>query len=242
MISKRLRGKAIARNLAYGAAQYARNMISYSQEPYRTLYRLAKPVAKDFLDGSFTFTLVDEASKININKAPLEVLMLLPGIEEDVARNIIEARSVPFVLGEELLLVEGVNQEIFSLIRDLITVYSEGAVNINTASSDVLEFLGCDEDLAGIIQRFRAGPDGIEATEDDPIFENAGTIISDLRSSTPLFQAQEATLLSLVSQGFLGVDSGHYTVIIETNVYGVREEYRVTINKGRIVRWNEAPL
>jgi len=52
-------------------------------------------------------------------------------------------------------------------------------VNINTASSEVLQLLpGMDHDLAQEIIRFRSGPDQTDGTEDDLPFLNVGELIN----------------------------------------------------------------
>jgi len=42
---------------------------------------------------------------------------------------------------EELLLVKGITQEVFDRIRDYVTVYGDGRININSASRQVIECL-----------------------------------------------------------------------------------------------------
>ncbi|MCD6339088.1 MAG: general secretion pathway protein GspK [Verrucomicrobia bacterium] len=60
---------------------------------------------------------------------------------------------------------------------DLFTPCSSGMVNINTASAEVLQILpGIDETLAQNIVRVRAGPDGVEGTEDDTPFLDIGML------------------------------------------------------------------
>ena len=61
----------------------------------------------------------------------------------------------PFKVKEEILLVEGMDKEKFEQFKDLITVYGDGKVNINTASEGVLKALGLEEELVGIIVRYR---------------------------------------------------------------------------------------
>jgi hypothetical protein len=55
---------------------------------------------------------------------------------------------------------------------DLFVPISTGAVNLNTASSAVLQVgLGISDDLAANIIRARAGLDGMSGTEDDTPFQ-----------------------------------------------------------------------
>jgi type II secretory pathway component PulK len=57
------------------------------------------------------------------------------------------------------------------------TVYGRGKVNINTVPRQILSALpGLDQRTAEIICSFRAGPDGMEKTEDDIIIDNSDGI------------------------------------------------------------------
>ncbi len=57
-------------------------------------------------------------------------------------------------------------------IRDLVTVYGDGLINLNTASIDVLCAIpGVTGEVAKSIIDYRSGPDGWEATDDDVPFE-----------------------------------------------------------------------
>ena len=49
---------------------------------------------------------------------------------------------------DELLLVKGVTRDIFDKVKDRVTVYGTGQVNINTAGMRVLQSLGMSEELA----------------------------------------------------------------------------------------------
>ena len=76
---------------------------------------------------------------------------------------------------------EGFDQAVLDLMPvglvDLCTAVSSGTININTASVQVLQLLpGVDEVIAQNIVQFRAGPDGMEGTEDDTPFQNLGML------------------------------------------------------------------
>ena len=47
-------------------------------------------------------------------------------------------KNAPFDTTEELLLVKGITPQIFDRIRDYVTVYSDGKININSASKQVI--------------------------------------------------------------------------------------------------------
>jgi type II secretory pathway component PulK len=85
-----------------------------------------------------------------------------------------EPKKDPFERMEEILLVKGMNPEIFSRAEDFLTIYGDGKVNINTASMPVLLALGITPAVAEIIIKGRSGKDGLPSTEDDFIFVDSG--------------------------------------------------------------------
>ena len=210
-VVKRMRETAISRYLAKSASLYIQETLKEDETYYDTLYEINRPKEVKLEGGKFVFSLIDEESKININKAPLDVLANLPGLDE----------------------------EIFSKIKDLITVYGNGRVNINTAKAEVLKALGFDNDLVRIIEEFRKGADGEELTEDDGIFENVHSIIDNLRSFTPLYEKQEAIILERISQGLLGVSSENYLAQIETYFLGEKKKFEILLTTEKIKKWQE---
>jgi type II secretory pathway component PulK len=64
----------------------------------------------------------------------------------------------------------------FGLV-DIFTPFSSGLININTAGLDVLQCIpGMDATTAAAIIKYRAGPDGAEATEDDTPYRSVGQL------------------------------------------------------------------
>jgi general secretion pathway protein K len=62
---------------------------------------------------------------------------------------------------------------------NIFTPFSSGKINLNTADLDVLELIpGMDTTSAQNILKFRAGPDGVDGTEDDTPFINVGQLAS----------------------------------------------------------------
>lgn len=86
---------------------------------------------------------------------------------------------------------------------DLFCTVSSGRVNINTAPMEVLELLPhVDENIAfGIIQA-RAGPDGVDGTEDDIPFRSVMELQSRVPGMTPTFIRQLAPYLDTRSFTF----------------------------------------
>lgn len=62
-------------------------------------------------------------SKININKAPLEELMNIPGIGEEKAKKIIEYRTnTPFEKIEDITNISGIGEKTFEKFKEYITI------------------------------------------------------------------------------------------------------------------------
>ncbi len=119
-----------------------------------------------------------------------------------------ECKNSPFQILEELLLVRGMTQEIFSRIKDVITIYGEGKVNINTATISTFRALGLNRDFAERIVKFRNGDDGKPGTEDDNIFKT----IEDIRNIGPLFTEESIALNRLISFNILSVKSNVFRI------------------------------
>jgi general secretion pathway protein K len=62
-------------------------------------------------------------------------------------------------------------------LKDIFTPFSSGQININTADANVLSTIpGMDETAAESIIKYRSGPDGVDATEDDTPFRSVGQL------------------------------------------------------------------
>ena len=151
----------------------------------------------------------DEERKINLNAIStddlgvLSELISLLGFREDVAKTAAASimdwqdqdvtpaddpathcKNRPFDQVEELLLVKGVSEQLFSKLKNFVTVFPKKGgilkVNFNTASEVVLSALtraktgartntGLEDahSLTRKIIAYRNGPDGQEATSDD---------------------------------------------------------------------------
>lgn len=99
-------------------------------------------------------------------------------------------KNAKFEALEELLLVKGITPELFygnseengdkiEPLKDFITIYTKGSVNINTATVNVLQALFAPEheELSGKIAAFRRGADGDIGTSDDRWFSIGTAII-----------------------------------------------------------------
>ena len=89
------------------------------------LSRMPKPTITPAPSGTQPISQPQQITgKININTATIDQLMLLPGIGQVLAQNIIDHRNTHgnFQKTADLLLVEGIGEQRLDSIIDLITV------------------------------------------------------------------------------------------------------------------------
>lgn len=255
-LTNRFRQVAIGQHLARSACVY---MVAKRKEEkedktkvvlYDTLYGLRRKETIILGNGEAGYSLIDEESKININIASGEIIKALLKITanvseplvQELAEEIVEYRKEHvFLVKEELLNVQGITEEMFDACKDYISVYTNGEININTASPGVLMALGLEEDLVEIIKDFRLGADGKEDTEDDGYFENTGEIINKLRLFKMLSGKQETELISLITNNPINVKSSNFSLAIETKFLGKPGmNYTVALDsKNKIREWSE---
>jgi general secretion pathway protein K len=184
------------------------------------------------------FGIVDEESKINLNTASIEILERVFEDNEEVVPAILDWRDADdhvlpggaeatFYAGlespypcrngalsmiDEIQLVRGVTPEVVARVRGLVTTYGEGRVNINTCGGKVLECLGLSEDVVDAVLLHRAGPDGIDGTEDDMIFEKVDNIRADLTTNIGLEADDLSEIDRLVTGEYFTVRSCFFTI------------------------------
>jgi len=107
-------------------------------------------------------------------------------------------------------------------LQDIFTPVSSGLVNINTASANTLRMIGIDESTVARLINLRAGPDGVDGTEDDVPFNNPGEIIN--AGLPPQLAQQFLSLLTVRSSTFeaqvdveVGMSRRRYYALIRRN-------------------------
>ena len=239
-LTRYMENRIISQYLAKSGVIYARYARKKDTTKFDALNKFRTKQETELGRGKFIYTIIDEESKININSAPFEVIQRLPGLDSDLAQKIMASKLRPFALKEELLLVEDMTPEIYGQLKDFVTVYGEGRVNINTAGREVLKALGFDDESIRIIRQFRAGEDGKEGTEDDGVFTDSAKIIEDLRALAGFSAAHEAKILQVLSKGLITVKSENLNLEIETEVLGRPAiKYTVLFNQEKIREWHE---
>lgn len=152
------------------------------------------------------------------------------------------ARNAEFEVLDEILLVKGMNQDILNSVKDYVTIYGDGRVNINTASRQALLALGFSEKTADYIIEFRAGKDAIEGTADDNFFSQISDIVMRLQTRYNLSDIEKAEIESLASS-YLSVDSSFFMIRSRAQLADKRNLLEATcvVNKlGKIFYWRES--
>jgi hypothetical protein len=106
---------------------------------------------------------------------------------------------------------------------DLFTPLSTGRININTASFTTLQMIPfVDENVAAEIIRLRSGLDGVDGTEDDTPFRNAGELIN-----VPGISRQAVAQLQRVCD----VRSRTFEVQVDAEVNGYRRQFIAIVGR-----------
>ena len=168
-----------------------------------------------------------------------------------------KCKNKPFDLVSELLLVKGINEEIVygkddgtsSLpddnmgdklqlgIKDLVTVYGDGSINLNTAPFEVISAIpGVTQEIARSIINYRSGPDQVNGTKDDIIFEK----IEDLQIVPGMTEYEYYQLKSISC-----FNSDYFSINSQASIRGgkVRKKVTATLNRTEegvnILLWQE---
>jgi type II secretory pathway component PulK len=142
---------------------------------------------------------------------------------------------------EELLLVKGIDKVTFEKLKKFVTIYDE-AVNINTASYEVLYALEIEERVIDKIINYRKGEDGMLGTLDDNVFNSPASIVSQLSQYSSLSSSEVANLSNLVAEGKLTTFSNYFTIEVkaELNYSKTRGKIICVVDrKGKILYWRE---
>ncbi|MDD5504829.1 MAG: helix-hairpin-helix domain-containing protein [Candidatus Omnitrophica bacterium] len=197
---------------------------------------------------------IDESALININTASADVLARLPGMDEELADGIIKSGLRPFVSINEILMVEGMQKESFLQFKDMITVYGRGKINLNTVSSQVLEALGLDEEVARAVIDYRnahqiippeddkkdEGEEGRPEPEPEYGLSDLSGLLEGVKEMAFLSTRQQQDLLALFSVFDVKSEYLRFNII---PVFGTDKGLRYSVlihpDSGRVISWKE---
>ncbi len=152
-----------------------------------------------------------------------------------------ESKDSDFEVKQELLLVKGMDSVMFNAVKDYVTVYGSGKVNVNTATRQVLISLGLSRRIVDEILSFRYGEDETPFTEDDNAFTQDGGIVSRLSQYSDL-SASEVAELTAAMDKYLTVKSSAFEAKITAGLNRRKRQYKgscVIDKEGKILFWQE---
>lgn len=235
-IMKFIEGEFIGEHLAKSAFVYAYNGLYQDTQDGDINIKLGAEVEKELGQGGFKYFLYDESSKLNINYADLEMIARLPGMDLETANEVYASPYKPFRAKESLLSIDGFTAERYNKIKDFITVFGSGSLNVNTAAEEALLAVGFDDTVVSQICQLRAGQDGQDGTGDDELFKDMGEFADKITFSSQ----QKALLKELLSTGTLTTLPD--TLRLEADIFlsGRRiMRYSLIFDKCGIKQWRE---
>lgn len=200
------------------------------------------------------YRMIDAESRVCINTAPEELLQGLEATSLGIVRKIMlrrdenaragdKRRPRAYLSLEEFRSIENISDAEWygtrgrAGLRDVLTVWGDGRININTCSREVLEAIpGLNSAAIEALIEYRAGPDGEIGTSDDRSFED----MSDVPAKAKLSAEAVGPL-----NRFCKVDSEFFTITaVATQRQGaVRAQVTATVHLGdlntRTLQWRE---
>jgi DNA uptake protein ComE-like DNA-binding protein len=239
---RRIEARIVGRQLAYAAFLYAKEEILAQPDAYMTLSGLAQPRKRALGDAAFSFTVSDEAAKININSASADVIARLLALDQDnlLVQNIVATRPYPAI--EALLGLKGMTPEKLNAIQDMARVADtqDKAVNINTAAKEVLLALGLTPKLVEALIDYRNGGVVDETGVKDRTFGSIHEVISTLQDNKYRLDIKNDIKSLTDVEGLFRFSSDCFSLKITTLISGrPGTTYDIIISKGRIVSWEE---
>ena len=118
----------------------------------------------------------------------LSELLLVKGVTPEMYWGSNSTNHTPSVFQHKLGLGTAPGQTPdypFGLV-EIFTPFSSGKINVNTADVNVLQMIpGVDAAMADAIVKQRAGPDGVDGTEDDTPFRNPAAAFQSVGINNP---------------------------------------------------------
>lgn len=174
-----------------------------------TAYKIKELVAETITDSILDW--LDEDDLHHISGAEKDFYVALS--------DPYEPKNGPFESLEELALVKGVTPEIFDLIRDHLTIYGSGKINVNFASKEILLYVPTiSENIANAIIQVRKKRGNIQKLSTlKAIFKHFGVIGKDYEDAMK----------------YLTLDKSDYCMINSIASSGkIKSGYRLLVLKG----------
>ncbi len=141
----------------------------------------------------------------------------------------------------ELLRLPGMTREIYARIRFYVTVYGDGAVNLNSAGPELISLLDLHPGVGTKILALRAGPDEISGTADDVVFQSQADLELKLKSAFGLRLQEQVSLRHAFAKRSVALSSNYFSVVVEASAKQSRGQTMSVYGLRRgIQRWMES--
>jgi hypothetical protein len=184
------------------------------------------------------------ASLIDWRDADSELSVPTGSAEDSYYRNEkypYEAKDAPFEVLDEVRLVKGFDANVFEKLKNYITIYGSGRVNINTADTAVLYAIGLSPAAVDELLSIRAGKDAVAGTGDDVTFASVPDVVPALTRNGGFSPSQLAALNDSVN-AYATVASTAFTITSVGKAPGYKEsasvECVIDIN-GRLLAYRQ---
>jgi general secretion pathway protein K len=108
-----------------------------------------------------------------------------------------------------------------------------GPLNVNTAGIRTMQLIpGIDENVAARIIEQRAGPDGVDGTDDDVPFNNPGEITSGISGSSGISGAPQSGVPTQALASYVGVRSYVFDVTVDAQINGYTNRFHGILSRG----------
>lgn len=193
--------------------------------------------------GSVLYASYDESARFNLNSSTLTKIHLIRlGLDDDASQRLADYKAKKggkgFEFLEELFLTEGMTADMYSKIKDYVTIYrgADPRININTSCEFVLRIALEDDLMIARIIEFRLGEDNKIGTTDDGVFteDNFSRVFEDLGA------APEAILNYRL---LFNIKSEFFRILTETSFSedknNIKRIVAVVDRSGKIYWWKE---
>lgn len=162
----------------------------------------------------------------------LDVIATSPKLDTETAYDSYSCKNELFESLEELMLVHGMDETIYKAVKETMTIYGDGKVNINTATAPVLRGLGAPETLVDRILMFRLGDDQVAGSKDDGVFEDLASIEPKLQARGGNLSTEDLNALAnMKNKDWIGVRSDHFRLPVKLKSHGKIWERSVIVSR-----------
>ena len=177
---------------------------------FLTAYKLEELTAETITDSILDW--LDEDDLHHVNGAEKDYYATLP--------EPYEPKNGSFESIEELTLIKGITPQIFELIRDHLTVYGSGKINVNFASKEVLLYVPTiTEEIAKAMIKYRGKRGKIAKIGDlKEIFRYFGIIGSDFQKIMNYLTVYDSNYMTINSISSSDKIKNSYKIVVFKSV------------------------